>query len=289
MAAGRNEGLGLTLAAAGAVSYALSTVLAGLAYGEGTNPQTLVACRFSLAALVVVSLLLLWRRPWRLPAGALPLMAGMIAGSLGTAFGYMSAIDFIPVQLAVLLFYTFPLFVALVEGLLNRRAPSRRLLLALLVGFFGLALALGPDFSQLDWRGIALALLASLSSLPLFICGRVLVLRYDAVTVAAQVNLCCLVLAFLLAGASDAITFPGSLPGWLFLLGACGFFASAFLLQLYAVRNASAGSAAMVFNAEPLLTILIAWLFLGQVLGGLQWLGVGLVLGALCLLVDRKG
>ncbi len=283
------EGLGLALALAAACSYSFTAVLAGLAYLEGTNAATLVAFRFTLAGLLVFALLHLWRRPWTLPREAYRLMAGVVAGAMGTATGYMSAIQYIPVSLAVLIFYTFPLLVAVVEGLLERRAPSQRLLLALLVGFVGLGLALGPDFSDLDWRGIAFGVLASCSSLPLFLCARRLVLRYDAVLVAAYVNLFALVLAFLLAVTTYGIALPGSGAGWLFLLGACCFFAAASLLQLYAVRNASAGSAAMVFNAEPLLTILIAWLFLDQALGGLQWLGVAMVLGALFLLVGRKG
>lgn len=284
----RGEALGLVFAGGAASSYAVSAVMSGLAYVHGTNPMTLVTGRFAFAALLVCALLLSWRRSFVLPRESWPLMAGMVAGSLGTAIGYMSAIDYIPVSLAVLIFYTFPMLVALAEGILERRAPSYRLLLALLVGFLGLAFALGPDFSALDWRGVAFGLLAAFSSLPLFLCARRLVLRYDAVIVAAQINLVSLVLTLLLAIFGQGLAFPGSASGWLYLLGACGFFASAFMLQLYAVRNASAGSAAMVFNAEPLLTILIAWFFLGQVLGWLQWLGVGLVFLALSLLVDRK-
>ncbi|MEQ8655276.1 MAG: DMT family transporter [Kiloniellales bacterium] len=289
MAIGRGEGLGLVLAGAGAASYAVSAVLTGLAYGEGINPMTLVASRFSLAALVVCILLVTWRRSIVLPRAAWPLLAGMVAGSLGTAIGYMSAIDYIPVSLAVLIFYTFPILVPLAEAALERRAPSLRLLLASLVGFAGLAFALGPDLSGLDWRGIAFGLLAAFSALPLFLCGRRLVLRYDAVAVAAHINLISLTLAFLMAVLGAGIAFPGTAVVWLYLFGVCGFFASAFMLQLYAVRHASAGSAAMVFNAEPLLTILIAWFFLGQALGWVQWLGVGLVFFALSLLVNRKG
>ncbi len=289
MTAGRNEGLGMVFAGLAASSYAISSVMAGVAYGEGTNPATVVTGRFTFAAIIVLTFLLLSRRALTLPPQSFLLMAGMIVGSLGTATGYMSAIDYIPVSLAVLLFYTFPLLVAVAESLIERRPLSPALLIALLLGFVGLALALGPDFSSLDWRGIAFGLLAAFSSLPLFLCGRQLVLRYDAITVAVQVNLLSLVLAFLFAVLGEGLALPTSDSGWLLLLGCCGFFASAFLLQLYAVRNASAGSAAMVFNAEPLVTILIAWFLLGQALDGLQWVGVILVFAALSLLVKVKG
>ncbi len=186
-----------------------------------------------------------------------------------------------PLSLAVLIFYTFPFTVAPTEALLEQRTPSTRLVVALAGEFTGLALVLGLDFSDLDWHGLGFGLWASLSSIPLFLCARRLVLKHDAITIAGCGSLTALVLMLLFLLLSNSVGLPGTIQGWSFLIVACGFFASAFLLQLYAVRNASAGSAAMVFNAEPLLTIVIAWLFLGETLGGLQWIGVALALGAI--------
>ena len=77
------------------------------------------------------------------------------------SLGYQGSVAFIPVSLAALVFYTFPLLVGAVCGRGRTRSHDRRQGAALLAAFLGLALALGPEFGALDWRGIALALLAA--------------------------------------------------------------------------------------------------------------------------------
>ncbi len=283
------ETLGLALAAAAAASYSLSAVLAGIAYQHGNEPGSLVAVRFLFAVLVVLPLLLLKRRPVTLPVSSLPLLAGMVLGSIGTAVGYMSSIRYIPVSLAVLVFYLFPLLVTLSESLLERRRPSPWLLLAVVLGFSGLSLALGPDFASLNLVGIGYALLGAFSCIPLFICARLLVLRHDTLTLAVHINFAAFALVMLWLLGNSSLVIPTSLWGWGSLAIASATFVCGFLLQLSAVQKAPPGPAAIMFNAEPLLTILIAWFFLGQRLSDWQWLGAGMVLGALLLLVSRKG
>jgi len=289
MTASPAERLGLSMAAASAACYALSAVMAGLAFSEGNEPGTLVTGRF-LTALLLAYPLVLWRgRPLALPAGALLLVAGVVAGSLGTAGGYMAAIRHMPVSLAVLVFYTYPLVVTIGECVLQRRPPGLRLVVALLLGFVGLGLALGADLSALTLAGFGYGLLASASCTLLFLCGRRLTAPHATLALFAHVNLACFVLMLSIVLAQGALVLPVSLTGWGGLLASCLAFAAAFLLQLQAVKRAPPEPAALIYNAEPLITILVAWLFLGQLLSGLQWLGVGLVLTALFLLVGRKG
>ncbi len=289
MAEGGNKTLGLALAAGAAAAYSLSAVMAGISYQHGNEPASLVAARFFFASLVILPLALITRRSLALPASSLMLLAGMVLGSIGTAIGYMSSIRYIPVSLAVLIFYLFPLLVTLSESLLQRRAPSLWLLLAVALGFLGLSLALGPDFATLDTVGIGFALLAAFSCIPLFICGRILVLKHDTLSLAVHINFAAFALVMLLLLGNSSLVIPASPWGWGSLALACLCFAAGFLMQLSAVRRALPGPAAMMFNTEPLLTVFIAWLFLGQSLSAWQWLGAGLVLGALLLLVGRKG
>jgi len=72
---------------------------------------------------------------------------------LGTGC-YLSSILYLPVSLAVLVFYTYPLMTVVFESALDRRLPRLLDVVAFLVAFGGLALALQVSFAGLDPRGI---------------------------------------------------------------------------------------------------------------------------------------
>ncbi|MEO1193151.1 MAG: EamA family transporter [Pseudomonadota bacterium] len=282
------EGLGLAAGLGAATCFALSTALTGLSYLEGNAPMTLVVARYLAVVALVYPWLLLIGGSLLLPRSAWGLMAGMTAGSLGISYGYMTAIHYLPVSLAVLIFYTFPLLVTLAESLLRRRPPNLFLLLALGLGLFGLGLALGADLSQLDLVGILFAGLAAFSAVPLFICARILAQKHGSLMLTAHSNCCALIVAVILLMGQAEIDLPHSTLGWFSLLAACVTFVAAFIFQVRAVALAPAGRVAMMFNAEPLITILIAWGLLSQALALPQWLGLLLILVALSLAVTSQ-
>ena len=75
---------------------------------------------------------------------------------------YLASVVFIPVSLAVIIFYTFPILILAITVISGReRAGATRWLIVAGV-FTGLILVIGPEFSTLDWRGVALAGISSL-------------------------------------------------------------------------------------------------------------------------------
>lgn len=278
---GSTAPLGLTLAFISAGLYALTSIGAALAYGEGTNPHTFIWLRFGVAALILTLVALALGRSFRVPRRGLLALLGTGIGTLGMSNGYLTSIAFIPVSLAVLIFYTFPLLVGLAEALLQRRVPSPLALACYLVAFGGLALSLGPSFESLDWRGIALAGLASLSGVLTMLSSRRLAALAEPLPIAALASLVSLVSMSLLLPLIGPFAWPASSTGWLLVAGACACFFTAFALAILAVRYAPAGPVAMMYNFEPALTVIISLLFLGAQLSSWQLLGVALVLGAL--------
>jgi drug/metabolite transporter (DMT)-like permease len=106
---------------------------------------------------------------------------------------------------------------------------------------------------------------------------------------AVTLGLCWLAMSLLLPLTSTPALPVGSV-GWLGLAAAALLFMVAYLLQLLALRLAPAGPVALVFNAEPALTVVLAWAILSQTLGTVQALGVALVVAALvaAALVRRR-
>jgi len=280
--------LGLVAAFVSASLYAVATLSAALAYDAGSNPATVIWIRFLFSSLTLFAVALALRRPLR-PARRdwLPLL-GVALGAFGTTNGYLTSVAFIPVSLAVLIFYTFPLVVGIAEPLLERRPVGARLLLCSVVAFAGLGLALGPSFDTLDWRGILLAVVASGSALVAFLSTRRLSQQADSIGSSAGTLALCFLGMCLVLPLTSSFTLPQGTVGWLGLAAAATLFMGAYFLQLLSLRLAPAGPVALIYNVEPALTVVLAWLILSTALSWVQALGVALVIAALVAAALRR-
>jgi drug/metabolite transporter (DMT)-like permease len=280
--------VGLLWCLASAAGFGTITACARLAYDAGSKPQTVIEVRY-LAALAVLFCLLLWQgRSFILPRAAWrdSFLAGL--GIFGLQACYMSSVAFIPVPLAALIFFTFPVIVAALAPITDKRPLRPGAYVAFLLAFAGLALALGPSLDQLDWRGLLLAAGASLSAVLLFLFIPRATRLCNELTVAFHTILWGTLLWTSILFLSDGLRLPSaplaeSWAGWLGLALAGVFFGLGNLFQFMGLRSATPTSAALVYNLEPLISILAAWLILGQIMTVTQSLGAALVLLALML------
>lgn len=274
-------GLGVAAAFAAASVYAATTVLAALTYRAGGNPQTLLTCRFLVTLLAVGLTAAALGRSFRVPRALWPAILIGGFGLMAMSTGYVASVDFIPVSLAALLFYVFPLLVVTTTALVDRQPLRPQTLLAYLLAFVGLALALGPSFEALDWRGIALALGGAAAAAVMFLGTRRLTRTLDATVATTLLSLVAGGFALALLFATGGPRFPTSDAGHWMLAAVCLAFVLALVLHVEAIRSAGPARVAMIFNFEPAVTVLIAALWLGEGLGWVQLAGVGLVLAAL--------
>src|SRR5687768_1340564 len=107
-------GLGLALTAFSAATFGFGTTFARLAYDGGSDPLTIVLLRTAVFVIAVGLGLALLRRLARL--GRRPFVATLwMAVTLAVvALGYQGSVAYIPVGLAALIFYSFPLMVGLI-------------------------------------------------------------------------------------------------------------------------------------------------------------------------------
>ncbi|MEX2631060.1 MAG: DMT family transporter [Tistlia sp.] len=292
-----NPALGQLLALASATAFGAITTLAALSYAYGATPITLIVLRFGLGTAVFVLVCLLRRAPLLLPREARA--TGFLTGLFWflASVGYLGSVNFIPVSLAALIFFTFPILTALGEAALERRRPRAGELALLLLAFAGLALAIGPSFRSLSPIGLALIALGATGAAGLFLSMRGIVVRHEPVTVLVTLNLSASLLSLLtllllggwsLPTAAAAPADAGAWIGWTALsLGVLAYFVAIFL-QSGSVRHAGASRAALFFNLEPVVSILAAALLLGERLSLQQGAGALLVLAALILAGRRR-
>lgn len=278
------------LAALGsATSFGIVAPLAGLAYAGGASPGAVVMARLLFGLAGAAAAVALLNRPWTIPrhewGGTLAVSAAWIVVTVC----YMASFYYIPVSLAVLIFFTFPVQIALVSPLVDRRSPEAITLAAAVLAFVGLVLALGPDVAGLDWRGCALAFAAAVGAMSTFVLSRRLVAEQDMFAFSFHLHVVCVLTVGAALVVLGAPALPLSAGAWMGLAGVGVFYLSAVLMQFGAIRLAGPARASIVFNAEPIITMIGAGLILGELLGPWQLGGAILVILAVLLStrVDR--
>ena len=273
--------LGSFCALATAVSFGLNPPLARLAYDGGSNPATVVLLRTLFGVLAAWALAKILRKSLTLPRRALLPTLGVSFSLFAMSLCYLGSVLFIPVSLAGLLFYTFPLMVAAYVSIRGRAKLGWVRAAAFGAAFCGLVLALGSEINNLDWRGIILALSAAGSMATLLVLISRAPVAINTVALSFYSNLGSipfLVVAVLTMG---GLSLPTEETGWLGLSGACVTYAVAVLIYYAAVRLAGPLRTALLLNLEPLITIGAAVILLGESLTPVQSLGVAMVICAL--------
>ncbi|OUS13631.1 hypothetical protein A9Q97_04590 [Rhodospirillales bacterium 47_12_T64] len=275
----------------GGISFGLITPISPLANDAGSSPMTITIIRFLLGGLLMGLILLFTRGSFRVPKGKrLPLLAMSFLIFTVTVF-YLSAVVYIPVSLAAILFYTYPIIVTVIDPLLQRRLPSAAQLGLSLLAFTGIAIAMGPSIDNLDWRGIGFVALASLSISGTLIISRKVVSEVDNLTIVFYVNIIAIGFAcpYLLLGSDVAVReilqeiTPGTISGLNYAVLIAGLYLLATLAQIATVGFVGPARTAMLFNIEPVVTILAAVVLLNESLTNLQTIGSLLVLSAVVL------
>lgn len=276
-----SESSGLAYVLGSAISLGAIAPFARLAYDGGANPTTLLGLRFTSTALLLLLILQLTHRVWRLPrAGIRPVLLSGVAWLIG-AFGYLSSILYIPVTLAALCFYTFP-FVILAYALARGEIGlSIRLLVIYLGAFIGLIVAIGPVIENIHVVGILLALIGSLGAAANMIFGSVAVRYCDPMAAsfytASLQSIGTLIVLFALGN----IALPATTSGWEGLTLATGFYALGITLMYVALVRISPVKAAVTYNLEPVVSIVLAIIVLGERLTAIQWVGALTVITAI--------
>lgn len=274
----------VALATAGFGSMA---IFGKLSYADGANVVTTLAVRFAVGALLLWALLLGSGQSPRVTGrqGALLLALG-VCGFGGVTGSFFSSLRYIPASLTSLLFFTYPVYLALLtalfggEGLVSRQVVRPRQVLALITSLAGATLTLaGPAWAGIDPTGVYWALAAAwIHAAYLFLASRHLGDVPSPVLI-----------AYITAAAAGAYLAVGALTGtftwgmgpraWGSIL-AMGILSTAWGLRLLwtGIRLIGVNRAALITTMEPLVTTALAVLVLGESWGLRQAAGTVLIL-----------
>ena len=219
-----------------ASTFALGSTLIRFAYDAGAGTLTIVMTRTSVAALGLALVLTLARAPLRFDRRerwAAPLIGLFLAGYSGA---FYMGMEYMPVALTVVTFYTYPLFTGLFGWLVGRERIGVRGGGALLLAFLGLMLALNVSGRSFSLVGASWALLGAVGfAAVLILSGRLLPQRSDTrprtLVMLATASVACTAVTL----ASGEVWFPTTALGWGGLMGSALCYAVAMTSILYPV------------------------------------------------------
>lgn len=265
---------------ASATGFGTLSILAKLGYAAGLGTQQMLAFRFMLAAVGMVALAAV--------AGQNPLLLGrtrlltlLAMGALfysAQSLTYFLALRTLPASLVVLIAYIYPSLVVAAGWLFLRRRITAMHGVALAASFLGLVLLVGGAHFQLSW-----ALLLALAS-PVVYTGYILigerVMGSAPALAASAVIMIGAAFGFgTIALVTNELWPPQSLGGWAVVV-ALALLPTMLAITLFlgGLPRVGASRAALLSTWEPVVTVMLAVVILGDRLSVVQVIGGLLVL-----------
>lgn len=276
----QSNAAGIALALASALAFALAPASAKLAFESGANALTIVAIR-SAAGAVLMLLLVQWAHG-RLTLGKAGLLWSLVAGAFYgvTIYCFIASLATTSVRVAILIFFLHPLIIALTQSALG---PERITLAKLALAgatLAALTVAIDPTGEDIDPIGGAYALASAVAMAGMVLLSARASRHASSMQISLVVNLLSALVFASLATFAGAWDLPVGMTGWLGIAGTSAALALGLLLFFAALRHIGAVRATMLTNIEPLLSIVVAGVMLGERLSPLQWTGaVGVVAG----------
>lgn len=266
-----------------ALSFSVADVLGKIVFASGMDVLSLVTLRGILAA----AFFWFWLRASP-PAVPHSPRARLIAIGLGllfslNVFGLLLAIDVLPLSVAILAYFIYPLVTGIAAAALGLERLGWLSFVTAGAAFLGLALMLGTEPGTLAPIGLIGAFGAAACRVIGLLVTRAKLGGTDA-RATTWYSLAPVALVFIAVSlATQHFQPPQNATGWLAFVG-MGITTTLSTYWIY-VSTARIGAfrTALALNLEPVLASMFSVALLGEVVSGLQLLGGAIMVAALCV------
>lgn len=271
---------GAVLVAASAAAFGALPIFARLAYAQGVDLFGILVPRFAIGAALLALIAAVRGLHW--PRGrtmvATLLMGGL--GYTGQSFLYFTALQFADASLVALLLYSFPFIVALLAAaFLGERLGTGRIV-ALLAAGIGLVMTIGGGRGAP--LGIALGLGAALVYAVYIVVGSRLLRDVDPITSSCLIctaAACSYAAIAFVRGLGDApVHWPATGDAWLPVIGLALVSTVLAISAFFAgLQRLGATATSVLSTLEPVVSVALAALVLGERISTLQLFGGGVI------------
>jgi drug/metabolite transporter (DMT)-like permease len=282
----RDQVLGVGAALLSAVFLGWAPIFGKLAYGEGMTPFTVVAVRTLLAAALLWAFyVVFWRSYILIKRNKLfgCIAVGLVNG-IGSLF-YYSALSRIDASMVSLINMTYPLWVVIFLAA-SGQSLSRFTAVSLLLAGCGVVLLARSPGAAADALGIMLALVSAAAYGWHLVLAQWVVVDTPPRSVALYVLTTMAVVVGVARMVQPAPLEPITVAGWQAVVGLALVTALSRLFMFVGLGRLGGIQTALLGLTELFVTLMVAFLLLGERLTVLQWLG-GVLLVLTGLLARR--
>lgn len=266
-----------------ATGFGAMAIFAKLAYRDGVTLPTMLFLRFSIAGVLLAAWGMAHGMRWPRGRDLIWLVAMGAVGYVGQAYCYFAALQYASAGLVALLLYLYPAIVTLLSALLFRRRIGVGRAWAIAAALTGTAFTVGSDLHSQS-IGIALGIGAALIYSAYILAGEGVIARTGPLP-GATVVMFAAGGVFGIAAFSSGLSLPATPTGWLSVLAIALFSTLLAILGFFkGLEKLGAADASALSTLEPLITLALAALVLGEVVTEVQMFGGLLILAAVVYL-----
>lgn len=270
-----------------AIAFGAIAIFAKTAYSAGSDPVSVLFFRFSIAAVVMIPLMITRNIPF--PRGrtllGLILMGGI--GYVGMSFCYFAALTMASAGLVAILLYLYPAIVTTLSAVLFKETLGGQKIVALILALAGTILTIGLSGGGQP-LGIALAMTAPFIYSAYILAGSKFTKQAGVLSTSTVVILSAsVVFGFLVL--IEGLSLPRTLAGWGSVLAiALGSTVIAVNTFFAGLKRVGPTNASVLSTFEPVTTVILASLFFGEEIGSMRVAGGLLILAAVILLAKSE-
>ncbi|MEG0875141.1 MAG: DMT family transporter [Clostridiales bacterium] len=289
----KNKQKGITLCLLSALAYSMGPILGKLLYGTGFPWQVVVCCRGMIPGILVLLYAIFFARDvFNIKKKDLPLFIAYGSCIALSSITNYCALYYIDAAIATVLLYTLPVFTVLLSRVMLKEPLTTPKIIATFMAFMGVILiievfkigsvAAGSTFKVFGIPSVIFGLIIGLAS-GLFgslftIVAAKLSRSYSGWTVNSWGYFIAFPI-FFVVGIPKIATFNWTpkLMGIIFIVALVGL--TAYSLYIVCMQYIGAGEASLVVTLDPVFSVTMAIVILGETLTPWQFCGCILVLG----------
>lgn len=271
-----------------ALSFAVADVLSKIVFASGMDVLSLITLRGVLATGIFWS----WLRasPPRVPHSPTARLISLGLGVLFAAnvFGLLLAIQLMPLSIAILAYFIYPLLTGITGAVLGIERLSLRSLAVAAAAFCGLALMLHAQPGAVQPVGLIAAFGAAIARVISLLVTRAKLGGTEA-RLTTWYSLLAAAIVFVAASLLNrSFNLPLTGAGWIAFLGMGVTTTLSTLWVFVSTARVGAFRTALVMNLEPILSAMFSVVLLGEMVTGPQLVGAAVMMVSLCMFQFRR-
>lgn len=258
------------------------------------EPLNLMFLKYTTGAVLVLAIKLKQDRKSFIKLKDIPLfICCSFSGEILYNYCEYTAMDYIPVSLITIILAFVPAVSIIIERMIFKKRFTAKMMLGICVCIIGVAIVIGTDFRELlqgRLIGYMLAFGAVLSWNAYNFITASLSKNYSSSSMTFNQLICTMLILgpYAIHTMPSAETFTDDVIGGILYLGLVSA-GLGFMIMVRGLKVLGPTISAMFSNFLPVTATFFGWLFLGESIGIMQFIGGAIVIASSCIVIKEKG